>query len=159
MRSLEIEDQYCCKELDMPRYLARSFVDNIETSRSSSSSLNQEIKRNSLSKSGSEDKFFEALEDLDSLNDTPSSQKSMLKSFSTLRSLPSSIISLGPPNFCRVPALIPDIDLPTGSLNSEKSDTLHSFVKARMIIYDQRSPSYANIDNKVNSLGSLFIHS
>ncbi|RWW20435.1 hypothetical protein GW17_00015458 [Ensete ventricosum] len=101
--------------------------------------LSYKVKNNSFKKSESE-KFFEALDDLDDLVDNFSGQDSFL----------SPKLSLKPPSFCRIPGLTPDAELQTWSLNLNRNDMLDSFVKAQIVIYDQSSSHYNNLDNKVS---------
>ncbi|URE38072.1 vacuolar protein [Musa troglodytarum] len=143
LKSLEIEDQFCHEGGKTPRYIARSFINSEEaTALHNLSSFTDigadKIKNNSFKKSDSE-KFFEALDDLDDLVDN----------FSGQDSFPSPKLSLKPPSFCRIPGLTPDAELQTWSLNLNRNDMLDSFVKAQIVIYDQSSSHYNNLDNKV----------
>ncbi|XP_075102606.1 uncharacterized protein LOC142177516 [Nicotiana tabacum] len=53
------------------------------------------------------------------------------------------------PSFNRFAGLLP-IDVHDNGTNSVKlTDTLDSFVKAQVVIYDQKSPRYTSIDTKV----------
>nr|XP_009413254.1 PREDICTED: uncharacterized protein LOC103994598 isoform X1 [Musa acuminata subsp. malaccensis] len=141
LKSLEIEDQFCYEGGRTPRYIARSFINSEEaTALHNLSSFTDigadKVKNNSFKKSDSE-KFFEALDDLDDLVDN----------FSGQDSFPSPKLSLKPPSFCRIPGLTPDAE--NWSLNLNRNDILDSFVKAQIIIYDQSSSHYNNLDNKV----------
>lgn len=144
LKSLEIEDQFCYEGGRTPRYIARSFINSEEaTALHNLSSFTDigadKVKNNSFKKSDSE-KFFEALDDLDDLVDHFSGQDSFAP----------PKLSLKPPSFCRIPGLTPDAELQTWSLNLNRNDMLDSFVKAQIIIYDQSSSHYNNLDNKVS---------
>ncbi|XP_073000916.1 uncharacterized protein [Typha latifolia] len=155
LRSLEIEDQYCCTGMTMPRYLARSFIDSTEDTStqslfSSTTSSHKIISDTPIKKNDSVENFFEASDHLDDfIDNSVQRQSSLSEYFSAQASLPSPMLSLMPPSFSRIPGLLPDTELETGSLNLEKNDTLGSFVKAQLVIYNQNSPQYRNLDNRV----------
>lgn len=157
LRSLEIEDQYCYNGTVTPRYLARSFIDSTEatTLHNTSSSITSEQNSNNantLKKTDSEESFFEAPDDFDDPAENPvQHQSSTSEFFSAQGSLPPQMLSLKPPSFSRIPGLIPDVEHQNRSLKVETDDTLHSFVKAQIVIYDQNSPQYNNLDTRVRS--------
>lgn len=118
----------------------------------------QNVSNSQLNHTDSEEKFFEASDDLDDLADYPvQRQGSMSQYFSAKCSSPSPKPLKKPPSFSRIPGLIPDAELQSRSLSLEMTDTLDSFVKAQIVIYDQSSPHYSNVDNRVGSLVPLYI--
>ncbi|WOL09557.1 hypothetical protein Cni_G18310 [Canna indica] len=140
LKSLEIEDQFYYGG-KMPRYIARSFINSEEANLTSFTDTGEENiheKEKALKKIESEN-FFEALDELDDLVDD----------FSAQDLPPSPKPALKPPSFSRIPGLTPSADLQTWSLDSERSGTLDSFVKAQIILYDQSSSHYNNLDNRV----------
>ncbi|XP_073111690.1 uncharacterized protein [Elaeis guineensis] len=155
LKSLEIEDQFCCGGTAGPRYLARSFINITEdTTLHSSTSCTDIVAKNvsnsQLNHTDSEDKFFEASDDLDDLANHPiQRQGSMSEYFSAKCSCPSPKPLVKPPSFSRIPGLIPDAELQSRSLSLEMTDTLDSFVKAQIAIYDRSSSHYRNVDNRV----------
>lgn len=147
LKSLEIENQLCYEGGKMPRYIARSFINSEDATAgnnisSFSESSEENIEKNSLNKIESEN-FYEAMDDLDDLVDNFSSQDSLQSPKPSFRY--SSCI--------RIPGLTPNADLRTWSLNFEKG-TLDSFVKAQIVIYDQSSSYYNNVDNRVSKIAA-----
>ncbi|KAJ4777649.1 Pleckstrin (PH) domain-containing protein isoform 2 [Rhynchospora pubera] len=150
LRSLEIEDQYSLLggSSSMPRYLARSFIssesDGISVQGTSPASLERARSRNSLRKNESDDNFFEATDDFDEVYETPHPDQHQTSSVE---------FSLKPPGFSRLPGLIPDLDSEPGSEKAGKNkDDQHSsdsFIKAQIVVFDQSSPQYKNLDNRV----------
>lgn len=155
LKSLEIEDQFFCGGTAVPRFVARSFINitedaTLHSSTSFTDVIGQNVSNSPLNHTDSEDKFFEASDDLDDLADHPvQRQGSTSEYFSAKCSFPSPKPSIKPPSFSRIPGLIPDAELQSRSLSLEMTDTLDSFVKAQIVIYDQASPQYNNIDNRV----------
>ncbi|ONK73416.1 uncharacterized protein A4U43_C04F31270 [Asparagus officinalis] len=155
LKSLEIEDQFCCVRTARPRYLARSFINNTEQSTvSDSSSISvldwQKISNNQLNSTDDEEKFFEASDDLDDPGDRSVSRLGSMSEYSTAQpSFSAMRSSMEPPTFSRIPGLIPDSELQNESLKLETADTLDSFVKAQIVIYNADSPHYDNLDNRV----------
>lgn len=155
LKSLEIEDKYCCAAASMPRYLARSFikstdVDTVDKSSHITDIGHQNLGNNRLSWSDSEEKFFEASDDLDDLADKSGrSHGSMSEYFSSQRSFSSTKCAIKPPSFSRIPGLVPNAEPQNISSDLEAADTLDSFVKAQIVIYDQDSSQYNSIDNRV----------
>lgn len=152
---MEIEDQFCCIGAARPRYLARSFINNTQIATlTESSSISgpglQNSSNRQLYPTDSEDKFFEASDDLDDLSDCSVSRVgSMSEYFPAQPSFTSMKSSMKPPTFSRIPGLIPDAELQAKSSDLETTDTLDSFVKAQIVIYDQGSPQYSSLDNRV----------
>ncbi|XP_052881690.1 uncharacterized protein LOC108482794 [Gossypium arboreum] len=149
LKSLEIEDLICCNPVSQPCYLAISVVRSADA-QSLDDAANQCFERNDMSPIEGDDKFYEAPEDLvDSFEfATPTSQKaSELASLESFLSSEKTLFMTH--SFSRVTGLLPDDNLLPRSEAIEPSDTLDSFVKAQIVIYDQNSPLYNNIDMKV----------
>ncbi|KAF8380627.1 hypothetical protein HHK36_028116 [Tetracentron sinense] len=157
LKSLEIEDLVSCKGTDQPCYLARSFIKstNVPSLDSDAPSSvddagNRSCSSNDLTQSSGDDKFFEASENLVDFGDysTQSPQK-MSEYFSAKDSLSSEKLLLKPPTFSRIAGLLPDDEVQTRTEDMKPTDALDSFVKSQIIIYDQNSPLYNNIDKRV----------
>lgn len=113
---------------------------------------NKNFESNGLSPSEGDDKFYEAPENLvdsvECMTPTPRKEResvNLQKNFSSEKSLFMS------QSFSRVTGLLPDDNLLLWREDIELSDTLDSFVKAQIVIYDQNSPLYNNTDMKVGS--------
>uniref|UniRef100_J3N503 PH domain-containing protein n=1 Tax=Oryza brachyantha TaxID=4533 RepID=J3N503_ORYBR len=150
LRSLEIEDQYYYPGSPVPRYLARSFINSTQTKEVPTPSQKNSAgpKGTSLKKSESEERFFEASDDFDEFETPMLHERSISDYFSTQNFLPTNLPSLQPPAFSRIPGLMPDSELQSAGFTSG-GITFDSFVKAQMVIYDQQSPQYNNLDNRV----------
>jgi len=141
-----------------PRYLARSFINNTGEATSTESACipnpgQQNSSNNRLNQTENEEKFFEALDDLDDLADHSVSRLgSMSECFSAQPSFPSMKSSMKPPTFSRIPGLIPDVEDQAKSSSLETIDTMDSFVKAQIVIYNQDSPQYSSLDNRVSNI-------
>ncbi|KAL5230936.1 hypothetical protein ABZP36_029712 [Zizania latifolia] len=151
LRSLEIEDQCYYPGSPVPRYLARSFINSMQAKEVSTPSRKNSVgpKDTTLNKNDSEERFFEASDDFDEFETPMLHERSILDCFSTQSFLPASLPSLQPPAFSRIPGLMPDTELQSAGFTSEGDVTFDSFVKAQMVIYDQQSPQYNNLDNRV----------
>jgi hypothetical protein len=150
--SLEIEDQYYYPGSPVPRFLARSFINSMQTQEVPSPSRKNSAgpKGTPLKKTDSEENFFEASDDFDEFETPMVQERTISDYFSTQNFLPTSLPSLQPPTFNRIPGLIPDSELQTVGFTFDGNDTFDSFVKAQIVIYDQHSPQYNNLDNRVN---------
>lgn len=133
LKSLEIEDLVCCNSTSRPCFLARSFVQS-----SDSHSFYDQFDNNNSTPSEGDDKFYEAPENLVD-SEYLSSQNSL--------SLENS--SFKPPSFSRIAGLLPVDTVQAKTEDIELMDTLDSFVKAQIIIYDQNSSLYNNVDTQV----------
>jgi len=111
-----------------------------------------------LKKTDSEENFFEASDDFDEFETPMLQERTISDYFSTQNFLPTSLPSLQPPTFNRIPGLIPDSELQTVGFTLDGNDTFDSFVKAQIVIYDQHSPQYNNLDNRVNILNLVMLY-
>ncbi|PPD75818.1 hypothetical protein GOBAR_DD27246 [Gossypium barbadense] len=144
LKSLEIEDMICCSTVSKPCYLARSFI------RSADAHSVLDDASIVLSPSEGDEKFYEAPENLvDSVESTTPTPRKASELVSLQGFLSSGKTSLPTQSFSRVTGLLPDGKLLPRTEDIELSDTLNSFVKAQIVIYDQNSPLYDNIDMKV----------
>uniref|UniRef100_A0A7N0VMH0 PH domain-containing protein n=1 Tax=Kalanchoe fedtschenkoi TaxID=63787 RepID=A0A7N0VMH0_KALFE len=123
LKTLEIEDLVCCNAASQPCYVARSYFGNVyRQSVDDIENGTQDCKDSTVE---GDDEFFEAPEDLvDFIEPWKSSMKV--------------------PSFDRVVGLLPD-----DRIKSDGNESLNSFVKAQIVIYDQSSHSYNNIDTQV----------
>ncbi|XP_058084436.1 uncharacterized protein LOC131232245 isoform X2 [Magnolia sinica] len=155
LKSLEIEDLYNCEGMPFPRYLARSLIESTAMTTSNIPSSLAEARRHTysnrdLNQTDDDDNFFEAADDLVDVVDSPLLLSgSPSEYFSAESSLPSDKSSIKSPSFTRIAGLLPDAELQAGSKDFGMIDTLGSFVKAQIVIYDQDSPLYNDIDKKV----------
>lgn len=130
-----------------PCYLARSFISS--DTQIVIDAQGQGCNSNSSSQFEAEEKFYEAQEDLNDI-DSPhalgggSGLLSPTTSFSPGRTI------IKAPSFNRIAGLLPTEATENGSNLMEATDTFDSFVKAQVIIFDQNSPLYSNIDTKVS---------
>lgn len=127
LKTLEIEDLVCHNTVSQPCYIARSYFGNVYT-KSSDDSLENESYDCKDSTLEGDDEFFEAPEDLiDFIEPWKSSMKV--------------------PSFDRLTGLLPD-----GRNKSDDNESLNSFVKAQIVIFDHSSHSYNNIDTQVDTI-------
>lgn len=123
-------------------YLARSFIRNI----SAPPLLNDVESQCDDSSQYEGEEFYEASENLNDLVDSP---------YSSGNSLPSEKTMSKAPSFNRFAGLLP-VDFNDSGTNSVMlNDTLDSFVKAQVAIYDQKSPRYSSVDTKVAGFSYL----
>lgn len=145
LKSLEIEDLVCCNGVSQPCFLARSFVQSSDVHLSFDDTGNQTFDNNNSTPSEGEDKFYEAPENLVN-SDYPSPQNSLSSEYSSFK----------PPSFSRVAGLLPGDVVQARMDDIEIMNTMDSFVKAQIVIYDQNSSLYKNIDTQVTvSLATL----
>ncbi|KAK9984845.1 hypothetical protein SO802_034370 [Lithocarpus litseifolius] len=140
LKSLEIEDLVSCNRLSRPCFLARSVIRSAASHSSFYDAGSQSFESNATPSEG-DDNFYEAPENLVDSVDHPMQ--------SPRNESGSEILSLKPPSFDRMAGLLPMDALQTKSQEIELTDTLDSFVKAQIIIYDQNSPRYNNMDKQV----------
>lgn len=105
---------------------------------------NQTFDHNNSTPSEGEDKFYEAPENLVN-SDYPSSQNSLSSEYSSFK----------PPSFSRVAGLLPGDVVQARMDDIEIMNTMDSFVKAQIVIYDQNSSLYKNIDTQVANFLSV----
>lgn len=149
LKSLEIEDLVGIHGVSQPCYLARSFIHSSNAHSSSDDAAIQSLDSNDLTLSEGE-KFYEAPENLaDSTDNAMQSPQTVSKHLSPQYWLPSEKLSLKTPSFNRVAGLVPDNAVENRMEDTEVIKTLDSFVKAQIVIYDQNSPLYNNIDKRV----------
>jgi vacuolar protein sorting-associated protein 13A/C len=144
LKSLEIEDLVCCNGVSQPCFLARSFVQSSDVHLSFDDTGNQTFDHNNSTPSEGEDKFYEAPENLVN-SDYPSPQNSLSSEYSSFK----------PPSFSRVAGLLPGDVVQARMDDIEIMNTMDSFVKAQIVIYDQNSSSYKNIDTQVANFLSV----
>ncbi|XP_043715720.1 uncharacterized protein LOC122664096 isoform X2 [Telopea speciosissima] len=128
LKSLEIED-LVCKDGTQPCYMARSFIKSTDVT-----ALDVLLSADGLSQSV---KFFEAPDNQVDFVDCPE------------QPLPFEKLSIKPPSFSHISGLLPDAESRTIPGDMEVTDNLDSFVKAQIVIYDQNSPLYTNVDKLV----------
>ncbi|XP_075505709.1 uncharacterized protein LOC142542773 isoform X1 [Primulina tabacum] len=148
LKALEIEDLVCSKGTSRTCYLARSFIRNEEAPFSLGNTEIATHSSNDVNKYDGDDEFFEASESLLDSVGSPLSPADGLEHMSSRITTPSPSSSLTTPSFVRVPGLLPgDTHLNAGQMGV--TDALDSFVKSQMIIFDQNSTLYANVDKQV----------
>ncbi|XP_042953951.1 uncharacterized protein LOC122290372 isoform X2 [Carya illinoinensis] len=148
LKSLEVEDLICCNKVSCPCFLARSFIGSTDAN-SSFYDVGDQSADNCVTPSG-DDTFYETAENLvDSVDNPPWSPKNESECLGSSNLPRSEILSLKPPSFNRISGLLPTDAIGTKRQDIKLSDTLDSFVKAQIIIYDRNSPGYNNIDNQV----------
>uniref|UniRef100_A0A2P2MGT2 Uncharacterized protein LOC105636609 n=3 Tax=Rhizophora mucronata TaxID=61149 RepID=A0A2P2MGT2_RHIMU len=138
LKSLEIEDLVSCNNLSQPCFLARSFIQGGDAHSTFNHDRTESFDENNLTPSEGDDKFYEAPENLVE-SEYLSSQKS----------LPFGNSSFKPPSFDRIPGLLPENTIQNSMEDVELTDSLDSFVKAQMVIYDRSSALYDNVDMQV----------
>lgn len=148
LKSLEIEDLICSKTNSQSCYLARSFVHGEEAPSFANFSKNQGLDTNDSTLSEGDDNFFEAAETLVDYADyqiqSPGESLDYVKSQSSLQ-----LRDFASPSFSRVAGLLPPGGSETHNVDSEQSVTLDNFVKAQIVLYDQNSSRYSNVDKQV----------
>ena len=133
--------------MSKPCYLARSFIGTADANPSFDDNMRQGFETGDLTPTEADDKFYEAPETL-----VDGSDYSMQSPGGRMECSSSSQIqiqpghsSLKPPKFSRIAGLLPT----TGTEGIELIDSLESFVKAQIVIYDKNSPDYNTIDKQV----------
>ncbi|KAK7309084.1 hypothetical protein RJT34_05549 [Clitoria ternatea] len=150
LKSLEIEDLVSCSQLrSQPCFLARSFIGTADENSLFYNSRGEDVQSSDLIPTESDDKFYEAPETLADGADYPmqSSGDTCEYASSSTSEIQFSYSSLEPPKFSRIPGLLPS-DSPS-SKELELHDSLESFVIAQIVIYNQNSTQYKNIDKQV----------
>lgn len=157
LKSLEIEDLVCCSQRSQPCYLARSFIGTADAHSLFYNTVRDDAESSGLIPSETDDMFYEAPETLADSADHPmqspgSTSEYPSKSYSEIQFKYSSV---EPPNFSRITGLLPSDTPSTSTKEIELSETTESFVKAQIVIYDQSSTRYNNIDKQVGVFGLL----
>ncbi|XP_031385571.1 uncharacterized protein LOC116199374 isoform X2 [Punica granatum] len=148
LKSLEIEDLVSKSSASQSCYLARSFIGNVDASSSFDDAKNLDTDERTVSEG--DDKFYEAPENLLDPTDSPlPSSVNVTENEGPVSISQSQKMFLKPPSFCRIAGLLPYDTSWSTHENIELTDTIESFVKAQIIIYDQNSPLYNNIDKQV----------
>ncbi|KAL8053513.1 hypothetical protein ABFS82_05G077000 [Erythranthe guttata] len=149
LRALEIEDLVCCKVKSQTRYIARSFIRNSDAPSilHSSDSLTQAS--NNLTQYEGDDEFYEVSENLNESVGGPESLGDEMEYMSSQITTDSGSLELKAPSFLRVAGILPSDVTPLESGQIGVTDALDSFVKAQIIIFDQNSPLYSNVDKHV----------
>ncbi|XP_037495569.1 uncharacterized protein LOC105636609 isoform X2 [Jatropha curcas] len=138
LKSLEIEDLVCCSGISRPSFLARSFIRSADENSSLEEAGSHSFDNDNVTPSDGEDKFYEASEDIVDFE------------YLTPRNALPFDASLKPPSFSRLAGLLPSDTVQNNMEGVELTDTLESFVKAQIVIYDHNSPLYNNIDMQVS---------
>ncbi|KAG4987653.1 hypothetical protein JHK85_030636 [Glycine max] len=151
LKSLEIEDLVCgSQRWSQPCFLARSYIGTADENLLFYNTMTRDVESGGLIPTETDDKFYEAPETLADSVDYPMQSPGGTSEYPS--SSPSKIqfnySSLELPKFSRITGLLPS-DTPSIRKELELNDTLESFVKAQIIIYDQNSAQYKNIDKQV----------
>lgn len=148
LKSLEIEDLFCCKGASQICYIARSFIRSANTPSLLDNADSQTQSSNDISQLEGDDEFYEASEDLNDSVGSPSSLGNKMDYASSGIIADSS--DLKAPCFTRVAGLLPFDVTHLEAAEIGGIDSLESFVKAQIVICDQNSPRYSNVDNQVS---------
>ena len=147
LRSLEIEDLVSCSTMSRSCYLARSFIGRVDA-HSTSDDVSNDIEATE-----GDDQFFEAPESLaDSGDFAMQSPRIFSGDLSNQMFHRSKSLWYKLPSFTHISGLLPTDVHPTSQEDLENTDILDSFVKAQIVIRDQNSPRYNNIDKQVHML-------
>lgn len=150
LKSLEIEDLVSGCSGSQPCFVARSFIHNADAYSTFDDARSLSFENDDIPMVEGDDKFYEAPENLvDSADFSSQSPQSLSGHLSHQDSLRYENLTLKPPSFTRITGLLPGDTLPTSKEDIKQTDTLDSFVKAQIVIYDQNSPLYTNIDKQV----------
>lgn len=153
LKSLEIEDLVYQNGASQSRYLARSFVRSADACSSLDDAKNQSLSSEERTVSEGDDKFYEAPDDLVEAADSPYQSSAHTEDAQGLIvASPLQKLFLKPPSFRHIDGLLPcDISLSKRDyIEVEQTSTLDSFVKAQIVVYDQGSSLYDNVDTQVS---------
>ncbi|GAB2263603.1 hypothetical protein Droror1_Dr00025737 [Drosera rotundifolia] len=146
LKSLELEDLICGR-LTRRCYLAQSCIQGTDDPSVLNGSGNKSCESNEFSNEG-DDNFYEASENLVETSDY--SLQLNLPEYAVAQGfLPSDVSPSQLPSFVRVPGLLPDDPSQSTTLDGGHTDAVDGFVKAQIVIYDQKSPHYNNVDTMV----------
>ncbi|KAL3499805.1 hypothetical protein ACH5RR_038898 [Cinchona calisaya] len=146
LKALEVEDLICRRGKSHSCYLARSVIQSSDASSLSNISGDETFVSGDLSQGEADDEFYEASETLN--DESPQSLRTEPEYFSSQNFL-SSDNATRAPSFSRLAGLLPTDNSYTGTDSMEASDTLDSFVKAQIVVYDKNSSLYDGTDTKV----------
>ncbi|POO03118.1 Vacuolar protein sorting-associated protein [Trema orientale] len=149
LKSLDIEDLVSCSNVSQRCYLARSFIGSADAYLTFDDERNQSVDNSDIETSEGDDKFYEAPENLaDSVDYPMKSPRTLSGNLSSQKLLKSDSLSYKLPSFTHIPGLLPQGVLQTTE-EVQHSDIMDSFVTAQLVISDQNSRTYNNVDKKV----------
>ncbi|PON47152.1 Vacuolar protein sorting-associated protein [Parasponia andersonii] len=149
LKSLDIEDLVSCSNVSQRCYLARSFMGSADAYLTFDDERNQSVDNSDIETSEGDDKFYEAPENLaDSVDYPMKSPRTLSGNLSSQKLLKSESLSYKLPSFTHIPGLLPQGVLQTTE-EVQHTDIMDSFVTAQLVISDQNSRTYNNVDKKV----------
>lgn len=153
LKSLEMEDLVC--QRSQPCYLARSFIGTADAHSLFYNTMREDGESSGLTPTETDDKFYEAPETLTDVADYPLQSPGGTSEFSASSHSETKFnySSFEPPKFSRITGLLPSDASSASTKEIELSDTLESFVKAQIVIYDRNSTRYNNMDKQVGAYG------
>lgn len=153
LKALEVEDLVCHTGASQaqPLYLARSFIRSTDAPSVFYGTEDKTYDSVDRSQSEGDDNFYEASDNLNDPVDSPTQSHANVSEYLSSQSfLPSEKSVLKPPSFSRIDGLLPYVMLQNGHGRVDDTENLDSFVKAQIVIYDQNSVLYNNIDKQVS---------
>lgn len=149
LKALEIEDLICPKGTTRICYIARSFIRNADAPSLLDNTDSQTQTSNDINQFEGDDEFYEASENLNDSVGSPLTPGDEME-YTSSRIITQDSSDLKAPSFIRVAGLLPfDVThLEAGQMGV--TDSLDSFVKAQIVIFDQNSPLYSNVDKQVS---------
>lgn len=153
LKTLEIEDLISSNNFSHSLYLARSIINDADCAHFDDAK-SRDLDRDYRTTSEGDDKFYEAPETLADSVDSPLHSSGEVSCNSSQLQSMSGKLSLKPPSFCRAAGLLPSDNLLANGERYAETVMFDSFVKAQIIIRDQSSPLYENIDKKVSDHSS-----
>lgn len=155
LKSLEIEDLVSRCNGSQRCYVARSFIGSTDAYSTFDDERDQSFDRNDVETSEGDDKFYEAPENLaDSVDYPLQSPRVLSGNLSDQKLLKSESLSYKLPSFTHIPGLLPG-DIVQTTEDFKHTDIMDSFVKAQVVICDQNSPRYNNVDKQVGQFFSV----
>lgn len=150
LKALEVEDLNYRKGTTQSFYLARSFIRNAETpSPLNTSEIPSEANNDLFSQYEGDDEFFEAPESLNDTIDSPMEPTVEAEDMVSRIVSESDWPDLKAPSFIRVGGLLPLDGAHLEAGQPGVTNALETFVKAQILIFDQDSQLYANVDKQV----------
>ncbi|KAG8382461.1 hypothetical protein BUALT_Bualt05G0079700 [Buddleja alternifolia] len=149
LKALEVEDLIFRKGTSHIRYLARSFIRNVDAPSLLDVTDSSTQASTDFDQYEGDDEFYEASENLNESVGSPLSPGDERENMSSRTITQSDSLDLKAPSFTRVADLLPfDVThLEAGQMGDTYA--LDSFVKAQIVILDQNSPLYNNVDKQV----------